>query len=752
MKKMYLLSVLIVFLFTVSCKQKVYSDLNLGFEKVERMMPVGWRINPPSSEALYSLDSTIVHSGKYAMTIEFNGDANVQHTILLITSQRYKGKNITVSGYIKTENITDGWAGLAMFLPVDYKNIDMRNNGITGTTDWKKYEITFDMNPEINQYFSIGGVLAGKGKMWIDDLRITIDGKDIQTIPPLIRKNFSDKAKMDKAFDKGSDIDFPELTKQKIEDLELLGRIWGFMKYHHPAVATGDYNWDYELFRLLPTYLEANDNKQRDDILIKWINQYGRIPKCRTCQPTSDSAYIKPDLLWIENEGINKKLKDLINKIYLNRSQNGHYYVNADQRYPFPFFTNESAYENMYFPDAGFRLLALYRYWNMIHYFFPYKYLTDKDWNTILREYIPYFLETTNKPEYRLTTMRLIAEVCDSHAVLFEKRAGYSEIDLQVPAFVQFIENKLVVMDYYFEDDQLKKGDIITHVNGKPVDAIVDSIKKYIPASNEAVKWRGLNSEILHINTASSVSFDPNSNPYVSINYISNEGLSERKNIYLDNRHMWRSEDARQSKKTEDSRGFRFVDNDIGYISNKKVTDEDLPAIKRAFENTKGIIIDLRKYNKDVELTQSLASWFVSDTKTFIKFTEVNVNNPGEFTFQQTHVIGKREQDTYQGKLVVIVNEYTQSNSEYKAMAFRAGDNTTIIGSQTAGADGSVAELTLPGGLETRITAYGVYYPDGRGTQRIGIVPDIEAKPTIKGIREGRDELLEKAIEIIRQD
>jgi len=31
----------------------------------------------------------------------------------------------------------------------------------------------------------------------------------------------------------------------------------------------------------------------------------------------------------------------------------------------------------------------------------------------------------------------------------------------------------------------------------------------------------------------------------------------------------------------------------------------------------------------------------------------------------------------------------------------------------------------------------------------VGIVPDIVVKPTIKGISEGRDEVLEKAIELI---
>jgi C-terminal processing protease CtpA/Prc len=47
------------------------------------------------------------------------------------------------------------------------------------------------------------------------------------------------------------------------------------------------------------------------------------------------------------------------------------------------------------------------------------------------------------------------------------------------------------------------------------------------------------------------------------------------------------------------------------------------------------------------------------------------------------------------------------------------------------------------------ISGIGVYYPDGTETQRVGIVPDIEIRPTIGGIRNGKDELLEKAIELI---
>ena len=166
--------------------------------------------------------------------------------------------------------------------------------------------------------------------------------------------------------------------------------------------------------------------------------------------------------------------------------------------------------------------------------------------------------------------------------------------------------------------------------------------------------------------------------------------------------------------------------------------------------NAKGIIIDIRNYPPSY-VAYMLGAFFVSENTPIAIQSVGNPNNPGEFTFGTVDVIPKLEY-SYQGKLVVLVNENTQSQAEYTTMSFRAGSNTTVIGSHTAGADGSVSEIVLPGGLTTLISGCAVYYPDGRETQRVGIVPDIEVKPTIQGIREGRDELLEKAIEIIKQE
>ena len=83
-------------------------------------------------------------------------------------------------------------------------------------------------------------------------------------------------------------------------------------------------------------------------------------------------------------------------------------------------------------------------------------------------------------------------------------------------------------------------------------------------------------------------------------------------------------------------------------------------------------------------------------------------------------------------------------------MALRVAPGATVIGSTTAGADGNVSEIILPGGIRTMISGIGVYYPDGKETQRVGIIPDIVVKPT-RELLQGRDELLEKAEELINK-
>ncbi|MBC7868524.1 MAG: hypothetical protein H7X88_13395, partial [Gloeobacteraceae cyanobacterium ES-bin-316] len=65
--------------------------------------------------------------------------------------------------------------------------------------------------------------------------------------------------------------------------------------------------------------------------------------------------------------------------------------------------------------STGYRLFALYNHWNAIQYFFPYKHLLQKDWNNILEEHLPAFIQAKDSVEYNFALRKMIAEIHDSH-------------------------------------------------------------------------------------------------------------------------------------------------------------------------------------------------------------------------------------------------------------------------------------------------------------------------------------------------
>ena len=106
-------------------------------------------------------------------------------------------------------------------------------------------------------------------------------------------------------------------------------------------------------------------------------------------------------------------------------------------------------------------------------------------------------------------------------------------------------------------------------------------------------------------------------------------------------------------------------------------------------------------------------------------------------------------QPHFSGAVVILADESSLSQAEYTTMALRAAPNAVVVGSTTAGADGNVSLIPLPGGITTLISGFGVFYPDRTPTQRIGIVPDLEVRPTIAGVRAGRDEVLEAGVSYV---
>lgn len=741
-------SVVVLFsIFLIGCSQALIStdqDLNFDFEQYEEGFPRKWGQFGADSYKI-KVDSLQSKNGRFSVVIENTSDSTGFKALSLTLPKNYKGKSIRLSGYIKTENVRDGFAGLWMRIDPKVGFDNMNDRGVTGTTDWKEYEVILPLSPEKTEKILVGGLLIGKGKMWLDDIKVTIDGKSLDDQSLEILGSTADR---DMEFNKGSNIVISKLNNQDIENLELLGRVWGFVKYYHPNIAKGEYNWDYELFRFLPDFLKVNNSSERDEALAKWIKKFGNLPACTSCQETAKDAVIKPDLIWIDSLNISKDLKNILYDLYNNRNQGEHYYISFQKGVGNPIFRNEKSYLDMPYPDDGFRLLSIFKYWNIIQYFFPYKHLANNDWNIVLKKYIPVFLNAKNELEYEIAALQVIGEVNDTHANLWGggDKLQYSRGQYAAPFKTDFIEHQLVVTDFYKSDfpeiTKIKIGDVITHINGKSIETLVDSLQPYYPHSNEASMRRDISRDLLR-----------SSDKTLGINYSGSKQNKQTKILLYDYKDL-NIQALYQEKKKQPA--FKLLTDSIGYLTLESIEFSDLDKLKDTLKELNGLEIDIRNYpNKFVAL--KLPSLLVSHQTEFVKFSILNINNPGEFNFRRgTLIEPERYNNQYKyrkpftGKIVVLVNEISQSQSEYTAMALRAVPGSLIIGNTTAGADGNVSYINLPGGLSTMISGIGVYYPDGRETQRIGIVPDIIVNPTINGIKSGKDEVLEKAIEILR--
>jgi C-terminal processing protease CtpA/Prc len=728
-----------------------FAQYNLGFEEMiaDSGKLVTWNIKsgPTYSGPVLNIDKEIKHGGNQSLSIERKKtDTATQFTpVSIFIPAQFNGYKISISGWLKTENVS-GYAELWFRTDNEDKKllslINYPHGRLKGTTDWTKYDTTINL-PEDAHIMYFGFLIVGTGKVWGDDLSLKVDGTPIEKIVQGNKIIFP-ALKDNKEFAKGSGISIQQVTSEQTENIALLAKAWGFLKYYHPYIAKGNLNWDYELFRFLPSYLTVANKKERNDLLLQLINKLEKPAACRKCsdKELKDAIY-KPDLDWISNsKELGDSLSAALNYIKENRHLGKNYYMDLVPGVSNPLVTHENSYFEMTSPDAGYRLLCLFRYWNLIQYWFPYKHLIGEDWNNVLSEFIPKMIKAADATQYAVTTRQLIARIHDTHANTWGANKVLDSLKgkFYPPVKIKFLGEQPVISQVIFKEQalasNLEVGDIILTVGNKKISAIITETLPDLPASNKPTQLRDLAGLLLRSNDSiSAITLLRNGKEIATTVLLVNSSRQKVLRYAYDFPYM------------KDS-SFFFIKPGIGYINLGTIKRTQVDSIFKALEKSAGLIIDNRQYPGDFPI-YDIAGKLLPEKQDFTKIPAGSLEYPGAFFVNPSLTAGKKNKDYYKGKLVILVNENTQSSAEFHTMAFRIAPSATVIGSTTAGADGNVSGFYLPGGIYTMFSGISILYPDGRETQRIGIVPDIEVKPTVAGIKQGRDELIEKAIEII---
>lgn len=158
--------------------------LNLDFERATAGAARGWYQGGVGYEVV--VDTVVAYSGEKSLRIRSVGEGEFGVATSSFPIEHAAGKHVRYTGYIKTEDVDSGFAGL--WWRVDgvsgVRAFDnMRDRGPTGTTPWTQYAIELDVDTAV-QNINFGVLMPGRGTAWFDGLQVELDGDVYVQVAP----------------------------------------------------------------------------------------------------------------------------------------------------------------------------------------------------------------------------------------------------------------------------------------------------------------------------------------------------------------------------------------------------------------------------------------------------------------------------------------------------------------------------------------------------------------------------------------
>lgn len=524
-----------------------------------------------------------------------------------------------------------------------------------------------------------------------------------------------------------------------IDQLASTCRVWGFLKYHHPYVSSGRYNWDYGLYKFTQNYLGGEMERSLSEATITAIYSLGfsgsncRGSKSQINRTSFDSIY----QISAENWTIPKSILRLLQHIKTQRKiSTFNYYAQYGANYEYSNF-HEREYKFTQW-NRFTMLFDYFRFWNVIEYFYPLKHQLEKDWGDELKYRIKRILAIKKPIEFELEWLRILSVLNDSHIEYTNNRIDSLIGICILPIKSEYIDNKVIVTGFYCPGSTdisgLRIGDQIIEINGISVDTLLSTRFVYISGSNQAVRFQRLQRHIRRTDSEICV-----------LKIERNEKTFELKQRTYDRDFLMKPNCTDSTSKS----WFEITDG-IGYIDMSKLTINEVDAVFESFLSTRGIIFDLRGYTN--RTCNYILPFLIDSSKYPIKLYHPDFQNPGSFhcTYYSWKNSSQKKNKKYSGKIVLLVDENTQSEAEWTAIMFQQFDKCVVLGTPTAEVPGNASKWTRMDGTEIWFTGLGVNYPkDSLDSEYLGVKIDSVIHQTIDGIIKGRDDILTAAINLL---
>lgn len=389
--------------------------------------------------------------------------------------------------------------------------------------------------------------------------------------------------------------------------------------------------------------------------------------------------------------------------------------------------------------------------WNVLQHFFPYFDVIDTDWNEVLEETLKCTFTNKEKKDFFVTLSQMLARIHDGHGIV------YNEQMYHLPIRAEFIEDKIVITGS--NDPALKRGDIIREIDGKPVMTVLEEKEKMTSGSPQLRRHRALN--ILGSKFKADDATDKYKFEFADNNLVNKQGsngvpiLIERggkeKNIIVatstNGNMFFNPVDERKYF----SETIIEIEPGIYYINMAKCTEEEFEQKKNVLANAKAVIYDQRGGSR---LNFFQIAPYMIDKPVNSAWWNIPLTiypDRKEMEFIKTNWDIQPKKPLFKSKSVIINVPSVVSAGETMMSIIDHYNLATTVGETTAGCNGNVNTISMPCGYYAWFTGMKVLKHDGSQLYLKGFEPDYPVKRTMQAIREGRDEFLEKALEVARR-
>ncbi|MCG1036724.1 S41 family peptidase [Polaribacter sargassicola] len=517
-------------------------------------------------------------------------------------------------------------------------------------------------------------------------------------------------------------------SDKKIENLI---QIWGLLKYKHPNVSKGNFDFDKEFIKQYDKIKTIKTQEELNAEFLNWIICLNsEKEKIKTNKKKKELFAKNEDYSWIISSNFSEKLIEILTLLKDN-SNFGKYYSFVNKMSSTVNFNNDKELPNFDAKKESHRFLFLASFWNKMRYWNVNIYLTETKWNKVLQEVIPDFYHY-DKTKYQLAKDKLFSRLNDSHAN-YNYSSLYKNPNRKFSLYGGRIINDTLIINKVFNQEFAKLegielGDLIYSINGKKInDYYNDKFSNSISTSNKNYLKAILEKSYLLSETKDSL----------KISLMKKNGQIKQQNIklYKFSKKIYKPKSILDTLST--IKWIKIKEN-IGYINLHKINKLEVENAFKAFKNTKGIILDLRNYPQSLN-TNDISSFLYPKKKVFIKILTAYSPSIGKYDTQSAlkiiknpFVAGKNNKEFYKGKVILLVDRNTASKAEFFAMSIQSSPNCTTIGEQTFGAIMNRNEILLKDKTKIDFTSVGAFYPDNTNAQRKGLKIDFKVQEKAK--------------------